>query len=290
MSALALLFAAAHATGLPPQEALQVVDGDCARVETVERTLRITFDVESGACAPGGPCSSWIESHVNPRELVVRRLDCQEPFAGRWVRDGACGERPRWKWTGRLDAGHAHDVGRDFRGGLGRVTMGGAESTKACLPETPKRGAVKTAVETTRGFSPQWVAFPAEGYSVVETPEGARLRWTPGPRLRQWLNGEPDAVADSDPMPLEEARTWLAGARVEPTGLAVRHTPVEYREWFEGWKQRKTLFCERVLEMDLEQRLRPAIDGQAESPPMRATTRLRGPAPVARCFPEDAAD
>ena len=285
MPALALLFVAAHATGLPPREVLQVVDIDCDRVEVVERGLRITLDVESGACAPGGPCSAWIVSNVEPHELVLRRVDCAEPFAGRWVRDRACAERPRWQWTGRLDPGHAHDIGRDFRGALGRVTLAGTPSVRACPPESPREGAVKTSATVTRSASPQWVAFPAEGYRVVDAPGGARLQWTPGPTLRQWLNGEPDAVAASDPMPRDEAEAWLAGARVEPTGLAVRHLVVEHRAWFEGWRQRETAFCERVLEMDLEQQLRPADAAGAESPPMRVTTTHRGPAAVESCFP-----
>ena len=285
MSAPALLLAAAaaHATGLPAHEALRVVDPGCSPREQGGAPLRITFGLQSGACAPGGPCSVWIERDLDPTALVVRRVDCAEPFVGGWVPDGACGAQPAWRWTGRLDPGHAHDIGRDFQGGMARLTVTGDTSGAAYPPESARRDPTRTPAAASGAQPPQWLTFPASGYRVALGAGGASLRWTPGPALRQWVNGDADAVAESDPMPPAQAHAWLAGARVEPGGLAVRHTVVAHREWFEGWRQRSTGFCERVLEMDVEQRLQPAAEGGLQSPPMRVTVRLRDPAPLARC-------
>ncbi len=61
----------------------------------------------------------------------------------------------------------------------------------------------------------------------------------------------------------------LEGARREPYGLAVMHQMVQTREWYEGWRQRGVARCERHLEMDYEQRIRPA-DPEAELAPPRA--------------------
>lgn len=284
---LAFLLPPALATGLPPMERLRTVDAACEEVHEDADGLRITFDLESGTCAPGGPCSRWIEAHIPPKGLVVRRTDCEEPFQGRWERDGTCGDRPAWRWTGRVDAGHAHDIGRDFQGALGQVTVAGQASPRTCPSVSPRRDAVQTAPQRTQHATPQWLAFPEEGYAVESGPEGARLVWTPGPRLRQWVLGATDQRAVSDWMPAAQAQAWLDGAKREPTGIAVRHTLVEHREWFEGWTQRGVQHCERVLEQDLEQRLRPAAEGAQESPPMRATLRLRDRAAAERCFPTD---
>jgi hypothetical protein len=282
---LALLLPAALATGLPPMKQLRVVDAGCAEVHEEVGPLRITYDLESGVCAPQGPCSRWVEEHLSPDVLVVWREDCEQPFDGRWVRDGRCEGRPAWRWTGRLDPGQPHAVGVDFQPASARVAVRGTPSGRACPAVSPRQDAVRTEVTRSPASSPQWIAMPAEGYAVVDSPEGARLAWTPGPRLRHWLPGAADGRAVSDAMPRAQAQAWLDGAKREPTGFAVRHTIVEHREWFEGWTQRGVQHCERVLEQDLEQRLRPAAEGGQESPPMRATMVIRDRAPAARCTP-----
>ena len=54
----------------------------------------------------------------------------------------------------------------------------------------------------------------------------------------------------------------------------------------EGWRQRRVQRCERILEVDVEHRLRPADEDAPLGPPMRATLRLREPAAAERCVEE----
>jgi len=119
----------------------------------------------------------------------------------------------------------------------------------------------------------------------------ATLTWTPGPSLRGWVLGDADTVLRSAPMPAPAAHAVLAQARVEPMGLATRHRVTATREWFEGHRQRGVQRCWRVLEMDLEQRLRQTGPGSDEGardepplgPPMTTTVRLRDLAAAERC-------
>jgi hypothetical protein len=286
-----LLATAAHATGLPPWEEVVMVDGDCAPQEQLDRELRVTFARMTGVCAPPrGPgddsCSRWVEADLDARQLVLRRRDCSEPMPGRFVEDGQCGEQPRWRWEGRLDSGYEHVVGRDFGTVLALGTVPGEPGDRACPPVSPRVQAVKTPVEVSEASPPQWIAFPAEGYAVVKEGDAARLQWTPGPNLRQWVLGETELALQSEPMDPTTAVVTLAGATREPTGLAVRHQITEYRVWYEGWRQRGVPRCERILEGDFEQRLR--IEGSDElGPPMRGTARRREPVQATHCYPED---
>ncbi len=290
--ALALLIAAVHATGLPPWEQLTVVDADCQPTYEVDDELTVTFARMTGTCAPPrasgeDSCSRWVTDILDARELIVRRQDCEEPLPGRFVQDGSCGELPRWRWKGRLDAGHTHIVGRDFGPQLALIQPPGEPSEAACPAVSPLTDALTTEVETQDASHPQWIAFPAEDYAVVADGETARLQWTPGPTLRHWMLGDPDVVFVSDPMATAAAQAVLAGARREPTGIAVSHQIVQYRIWYEGWRQRGVPRCERLLEQDVEQRIR-AAEGDELSPPIRATVSLRQPAQAMYCFPDEA--
>lgn len=69
--------------------------------------------------------------------------------------------------------------------------------------------------------------------------------------------------------------------------MAVKYQIMAHREWFEGWRQRGLARCERILQMDLEQRIRPADPDTPLGPPMRTTVHLREPAMAVRCFAED---
>lgn len=285
-----LLAPPAAATGLPPWEAVVVVDADCQPTQEIDRELAITFSRWTGVCAPrpdGDPCSTQLLAELPATSLVVRRSDCDEPQPGHFVPDGRCGEHPRWRFQGRLDPGHDHDIGPDFAGSMARVHVAGAARGPDCPAASKRSHETRTAVRVTRDSAPVWIAFPADGYGVAGHGDDAALTWTPGPTLRQWVLQDDDVVLRSAPLSADAARALLDGALREPGGIAVRHRTAEYREWFEGWRQRGVQRCERVLEMDLEQRIRPR-EGEELGPPMTATVRLRDSATADQCRVEEA--
>lgn len=290
---LTLLAPAALATGLPPMDTVTVVNASCQAVDEVRGPLYVTYDRVTGTCAPPGPdgvdpCTRWVEASLPGDQLSLWREGCEEPLQGHFVRDGSCGDSPRWRWEGRVDPGVRHTLGVDGQGALGWFDMSGAPLDRSCPAVSPRRRAVVTPTEVSHTGQPSWITFPAEDYSVVPLEAGqAALRWAPGPSLQHWVYQNADAHFDSAPMPQAEAQAWLDGALREPGGLAVRHQIVEYREHYEGYTLRGVPYCERVLEMDMEQRLRVPEDTERLGPPMRGTVRLRDSALAERCYPDE---
>lgn len=282
-----LLSTAALATGLPPMDAVTVVDAACRPTREVSDRLAITYDRVTGVCAPPGPdvdpCHYWDTAHLPADDLTVFRQGCATPLPGGFEPAGMCGERPLWLWTGRLDPGHPHTIGPDGGPALTGFTVVGPTTAAACLPESPLTDAVSTPVTTSEPSAPQWIAFPADGYAVAGDGGTARLQWTPGPRLQQWVGGDPSATLRSDPLPEAEARAVLAAVIAGPTGVEVRHQVAAHREHFEGFRRRGVPFCERVLAIDLEQRLRTSLPETPLGPVLRHTVVQRSPASPDRC-------
>lgn len=196
--AIAFMHSAAHATGLPPWEEVEVVDADCEALEGPSRKFFVTFDRYTGNCAPPGPdgdsCSTELQASLSARPLRLWRRDCAEPLPGRFVRAGQCGERPRWRWQGRLDAGHTLSIGRGFEGVLATVQIDGSMSTAKCPREGRRTHPVRTAVQVTAPLAPRWIAFPTESYAVAVEGDEARLQFTPGPALEHWFLRNDDVV------------------------------------------------------------------------------------------------
>lgn len=282
----ALLAGPAHATGLPPHDTVTVLEGACGAPG-----LRITYARITGHCVPRPPpepsCTRWVDAELPADGLTLWRSDCAAPMPGRFVPAGQCEGQAVWAWEGRRDPGHAHTVGLDASGGLvalaGVPAAGPPAEAAACPDPGPVHGRRQTTVVARPASTPQWLSFPAAGTTVEEDAQGARLVWRPGPALQGWVLGDPDAVLASAPLPRAEAAALLAGALHTPTGLAVRHQVQASREWHEGWIQRGVLHCERVMELELEQRLRSADPAAPLGPPMVATVRQRSPAPAAAC-------
>ena len=290
MSALLMMIVAsgaALATGIPPHDSIVVRGADCTPANTADPDLWVTHDRMSGSCAQAGPgqdgCAVWVVASLSAQDLVVTQQGCDEPLPGRFVRDGTCGDRPRWRWTGTLAPGEAHTIGKDGQQGGGWVQAAGeAPAQVHCPAESPPVDPTSTPVVTSPASPPQWIAFPAEGFSVVEEGELARVVWTPGPSLRQWVLSTDNAVLMSAPMPFEHAQAALDHTLRQPTGIAARHQVVAWREHFEGHRKRQVQYCTRVLEQDVELGLRPA-DPAGEEVVLRATLTLRDTAPPERC-------
>ncbi|MED5371048.1 MAG: hypothetical protein VX899_08555 [Myxococcota bacterium] len=178
------------ATGLPPMPLVTEVSERCPG----EGSPRITYEIQSGVCAPGGPCSYSTQQGDPNTDLPLTQQGCFWPEAGHWVRDGSCGGAPLWAWRGRTPQGS--------------FTMGPLHVEKS----PPKRcpgpppGARSSAPFSNPDELGQWMSMGLDMVKLLPAADGkVRVAFPlPGHAL-----DDPEATYLSEPLQKEEADQLL---------------------------------------------------------------------------------
>ncbi len=160
------------ATGLPPQTVM--VDANLACPGRSDK-VRFTYRVDSGACAPGGPCSYTHENPDPNSTLVLRQNDCFWPQAVHFVRDGVCEGEPVWAVKGIVP--RAPFRIEPWPGGQGLALQQDAKAPQSC-PGPPKSLDTVGPLQIAKGVG-SWQMRALEDMTLEEQPDGLVIMTTP---------------------------------------------------------------------------------------------------------------
>jgi hypothetical protein len=191
------------ATGLPPQTVMVDANVSCpGRSDKV----RFTYRVDSGACAPGGPCSYTHENPDPNTSLVLRQNDCFWPQTVHFVRDGVCEGEPVWAVKGIVP--RAPFRIEPWPGGQGLALQQDAKAPQSC-PGPPKSQA-SIGPLAIAGTSSTWQMRALEDMTLEEQPDGLVVISTPAEQALAF-----EGAYRSQPIEREVAEAALAKMSVQ---------------------------------------------------------------------------
>lgn len=114
-------------TGLPPMSVFSDANQACPGSG---QGLRFTYRVDSGHCAPGGPCSTNSRAPNPQSTLVLRQQGCFWPEPVHFVRDGVCQGEPVWKAKGVVSRAPLRL--EPWSGGQGMELQQGSQAPSRC--------------------------------------------------------------------------------------------------------------------------------------------------------------
>lgn len=202
------------ATGLPPMT--QMVDANVACPAQSAHSIRLTYRVDSGACAPGGPCSHTSTNPDPNADLVLRQVGCFWPQEVHFVRDGECLGEPVWAVKGKV--ARAPIRVEPWAGGVGLalqvdskapVNCPGPAKSLSSLGPIPIGASVGSQIRPVESFT---LEKQADGQVVITTPVDVHLGF--------------DGVYRSQPMALDVAQAALDSSSYVHPQVGTPHVPL----------------------------------------------------------------